>query len=336
MAPYNNSLHVDDDSVLEKTGDWGNITSGELLSQGFHFFKLTSTKRQKKQFFIESDDAYISFVFCFNSTVCYKYDGANTVFAEILEYQNGLIFLCKRPFSIQWNCANNAELYIINITTSWFSKLLSEGNPLFESFTSSLNEQIPALLNEQALKTTPRMKYILKDMFQTDFEGHYRFIFLKSKLLELLLLHFKEYDQLLAAEQLPLLENGNLEKMYEARDIILSNLASPCSLMNLAQQVGTNECYLKKHFKQVFGTTVFGYMHKLRMERSKEILQNNNKKIAEVAKLSGYKHASHFTTAFKKFFGYLPHQINVLFCIIYGPYQAVISEINTSPIVALV
>jgi AraC-like DNA-binding protein len=48
------------------------------------------------------------------------------------------------------------------------------------------------------------------------------------------------------------------------------------------------------------------------MNRSKELLINEDMKIAEVAKLSGYKHASHFTTAFKKYFGYLPHQIKLL------------------------
>jgi len=43
-----------------------------------------------------------------------------------------------------------------------------------------------------------------------------------------------------------------------------------------------------------------------------------NKKIAEVAKMMGYKRASHFTQAFKKYFGYLPNSIRMFFLTLFG------------------
>ncbi len=55
-------------------------------------------------------------------------------------------------------------------------------------------------------------------------------------------------------------------QMDNARTFIHHNYQRMPSLHRLALLVGTNECTLKKCFKQSFGTTVFGYLFNLRME----------------------------------------------------------------------
>jgi len=45
------------------------------------------------------------------------------------------------------------------------------------------------------------------------------------------------------------------------------------------------------------------------MEYAKSLLVENDLSIAEIADKTGYKHATHFTTAFKKYFGFLPNKI---------------------------
>jgi AraC-like DNA-binding protein len=127
------------------------------------------------------------------------------------------------------------------------------------------------------------------------------------------MLQLEQYEQESAADIPEEVDEVNIKKMHMAREIIASNLARPCSIIDLAQQVGTNDCYLKKNFKQVFGTTIYGYLQKERMEKSKDLILAGNKKIAEVARIAGYKHASHFTTAFKKYFGYSPNKIRLGF-----------------------
>src|SRR5690606_36936688 len=77
----------------------------------------------------------------------------------------------------------------------------------------------------------------------------------------------------------------------------------------LAHAVGTNEATLKKHFKAVYGTTVFGYLTARRMELAKALLLSKELKVAAVAQEVGYKYASHFTTAFRKHFGVLPNKL---------------------------
>lgn len=94
-----------------------------------------------------------------------------------------------------------------------------------------------------------------------------------------------------------------------AKEIILARLHDPLSLPDLAQQIGTNERYLKDHFKTMFGTTVFGFIHDVRMDRARELLGQGDKSVAQVARLLGYKHASHFSSVFKKQFGVTPKEV---------------------------
>lgn len=97
--------------------------------------------------------------------------------------------------------------------------------------------------------------------------------------------------------------------MYAVKEIILTNLATPCSLINMAQQVGTNEFTLKKGFKEVFGTTVFGFWNDVKMQEAKKILVEHSFTVAEVSEKIGYKNPQHFSTAFKKYFGASPNML---------------------------
>ncbi|MGC4235338.1 MAG: AraC family transcriptional regulator [Niabella sp.] len=285
----------------------------EFLAKGLHFIRvLNHDGRKQERSSFKSDQPYISFVFSFSGRSLFINKAKSKVFADIRQNQNGLLFISNQVFESYWEAEAGAELYVINMTVEYFKRFLPRHHPLFETFDSSLKENTPVLLNERAIDVTPRMRSLLYDMFQCEQKDHYKHLYMKSRFIELLMLHFQEYENAYSSAEAAVSDN-NLAKMYEVREIINANLTQPCTLVDLAQQVGTNECYLKKHFKQAFGTTVFGYLHKQRMERSKEILLNEDRKIAEVARLSGYKHASHFTTAFKKYFGYLPNQIKILF-----------------------
>lgn len=290
----------------------------EFLAKGLHFVRvLNQDGRKQQRLSFKSDQAYISFVFSFNGRSRFINKAKSKVFADIRQNQNGLLFISNQVFESYWEAETGAELYVINMTVEYFKRFLPRHHPLFDTFESSLKENTPVLLNEKAIDVTPRMRSLLYDMFQCDQKDHYKRLYMKSRFIELLMLHLQEYENAYSSAGVAVSDN-NLAKMYEVREIINANLTQSCTLVDLAQQVGTNECYLKKHFKQAFGTTVFGYLHKLRMERSKEILLNEGRKIAEVARLSGYKHASHFTTAFKKYFGYLPNQIRLLFLPLFG------------------
>ena len=98
--------------------------------------------------------------------------------------------------------------------------------------------------------------------------------------------------------------------MYAVRDNIEANSNNPYSLGSLAKQVGTNEFTLKKGFKSLSGTIVFGYLlEKQMMQARSMLLEEKDKTITEVSEQCGYQYASHFTTAFKRRYGILPSEL---------------------------
>lgn len=97
------------------------------------------------------------------------------------------------------------------------------------------------------------------------------------------------------------LENAeDREKIIKARQILLQHIGEPITIKALSRKVAINECYLKKGFKEIFGTTIFDFYQGQRMEHAKYLLYEKGLSVTEVSMLLGYSSISHFSTAFKK------------------------------------
>lgn len=103
------------------------------------------------------------------------------------------------------------------------------------------------------------------------------------------------------------------EKVQEVKRIIEQDLSKNYTISDLAKEVGTNEQYIKKYFKQYFGKTVMNYVTGAKMEYAKRLIMTGEYRIADVAQMVGYKHSTHFTTAFKKYFGFVPNSLRYSF-----------------------
>ena len=108
------------------------------------------------------------------------------------------------------------------------------------------------------------------------------------------------------------------DKILLVKAIIEDDLSENHSIPELAKQVGTNVQYLKKYFKQYFGKTVMGYVTEKKMEYAKDLILSGNYRVSDVARMTGYKHPTHFTTAFKKHFGFIPNSLKYSFLIQQG------------------
>ncbi|HET9055425.1 MAG TPA: AraC family transcriptional regulator [Chitinophagaceae bacterium] len=99
------------------------------------------------------------------------------------------------------------------------------------------------------------------------------------------------------------------EKITKAREILLQHIGEPLTIKELSRKVAINECYLKKGFKEMFGTTVFDFYQGQRMEHAKYLLYEKGLSVTEVSALLGYSSISHFSTAFKKHTGIKPCEL---------------------------
>ncbi len=106
-----------------------------------------------------------------------------------------------------------------------------------------------------------------------------------------------------------LANEADREKISKAREILLQHISEPLTIKKLSRKVAINECYLKKGFKEMFGTTIFDFFQSQRMEHAKYLLYEKGLSVTDVSMLLGYSSISHFSTAFKKQTGLKPCEL---------------------------
>lgn len=100
-----------------------------------------------------------------------------------------------------------------------------------------------------------------------------------------------------------------IHKILRARQFIEENFQIPITIPLIAKHVGTNQCYLKRGFKEMYQLTIFQFIQQLRMNAAHDLLMNTNLSIQDIAIQIGYSSTSSFSVAFKQHFGQSPSQI---------------------------
>ena len=98
----------------------------------------------------------------------------------------------------------------------------------------------------------------------------------------------------------------NKEIAAKARAIILKDLSIYDSIPALAKKAGTNPYTLKKIFKENYGTSIFQFSRKERIEYAKKLLQETNYTLQTIGDLVGYSEGNNFQVAFKGVVGMTP------------------------------
>lgn len=282
----------------------------EVLSPdgiNFGYYHIKSSQEGKVVF--ENRQPFLQLSYNLNGHKEYLMGKSRKMIAQIEKQQYNYLFLPIDEIAMKWPPGEQLEIFELGVSPVFLLNFLPREHPLYDLFHQSLNGNVPGLLSNYNLPLQANISTILFDMLNCPLEGRYKQLYLKAKTMELLAIQLTHYEQILHIKKQDSISRGlkkeDVERMYLARDIIVNNMNSPCTLIDLAHQVGTNDAYLKSHFKQVFGTTVYGYLQGIKMTQARELLAQG-KSVSEVAYISGYKHTAHFTRAFKKHFGFAP------------------------------
>ncbi|MCX2480298.1 AraC family transcriptional regulator [Pedobacter sp. MC2016-15] len=218
------------------------------------------------------------------------------------------ILLINEKLSLQVKTEEH-EVMFISMDHSFLSGYLPAEHSGYQNLRNGIDQDEPAVFSASNLHITPEISSILQALKTSPHTGFCEKLFLESKILELLVLQISQFELLKDNTPSLQLKKEELQKMYEVKEILTEDLTQQISLRSLAHRVGTNEFNLKRNFKLAFGTTVFGYLNQYKMDWAKRMLIEKDITIAEVSEKTGYKYATHFSSAFKKYFGYLPNQI---------------------------
>lgn len=156
-----------------------------------------------------------------------------------------------------------------------------------------------------------RKRNVLNSLLNHSYSGSMENIFVNAKVHELLLYSLEcLVDEKEEGFSCKFLANDlDREKILNAREVLLQHIGDPITIKELSRKVAINECYLKKGFKEVFGTTIFDFYQQQRMEHAKYLLYEKGLSVTDVSALLGYSSISHFSTAFKKHTGLKPCEL---------------------------
>lgn len=205
------------------------------------------------------------------------------------------------------NKSKHLETFGINMQPDAFLSIASRGNDQLKRFADKVLRKEDALFSPEWKTTNLRIQEVIQDILDCPFADGLKDLFLLSKSIELLVLQAEQFEGKTAASFIQ--KSSDKQKLIEAKELLNTRLEDPPTIVELAKLVGLNEFKLKKGFKELFGTTIFGFIHSRRMRLAKQLLLGTDKSAKEIAYEIGYNSPQYFSKAFKKEFGCSPNSI---------------------------
>lgn len=224
--------------------------------------------------------------------------------------QHNIIYACGFHGSSKFPQNEHVKIFEVNMSPDFFKKLLPKENQQFLQFLKSVERKKTKTLSPHNFIVTPQMHLAIREILTCNRQGGFKKLFIEAKVIELLLLQLEQMADH-NCNTFCSLKKSDVEKIYAIKEYILEHLDSSCKLIELAQIFHTNECTLKKGFKEVFGTTVFNFWSAAKMNQAKRMLLEEDLTISQVSDRIGYKNPQHFSTAFKKRFGFSPSSLKM-------------------------
>lgn len=256
---------------------------------------------------IESDFPYLQMHFELTTTGCLYFPTAESeIDTVIYGGSHSLLFYPALKGHLHYLKKPMSYSVEIELSLDFLRRLFHNDLEVLRDFGSNIEKNHPAVMGNRSFPITPAMNRLLTEVRDCPYTGSLKKLFVEAKVIELLTLQIAQINA--GEEGRKSLKRSDIDKFYEVKDLLLRNINAPFSIEELARVAGLNRTKLQEGFKELFGTTIFGYITEIRLEEARRHILDPGSmlSIGEIAALSGYKNPQHFTAAFKKKFGYLP------------------------------
>lgn len=98
------------------------------------------------------------------------------------------------------------------------------------------------------------------------------------------------------------------ESLTEALALMEANIEEPLTTAELAEHLGVSRRQLERLFKKHLQAVPGRYYLNLRLQRARRLLRESEQPAGEVALLTGFSSAAHFSTAYRNHFGLSPRE----------------------------
>ena len=271
------------------------------LEKGFYVLHFQNESNQIQSFEREIDSSFIQMHFCLRGNSKFLFNDGSYSF-DVLDNRSILLYNPQRTLPINLEIQPKTTLVSLMISIEKFHSLFSKESG-YIPFLSDKNSN-KKYYDDTEIK--PTVSVVLQQIINASINSSVKELYVKGKVYELLSLHFQK-EESASGEYCPfLVDEQNVLKIRKAKEIIISRMAEPPSLHELASEIGLTLKKLKEGFKQIYGDTVYSFLLDYKLEHSRKLLESNQYNVNEVGLQVGYSTASHFIAAFKKKFGTTP------------------------------
>ncbi|MFI1744834.1 helix-turn-helix transcriptional regulator [Thalassobellus sediminis] len=285
--------------------DSKNVAKGSFeeteVDEGFSVLvhKNDKSVAQSVEKYIDSD--YIQFHFCLKGSSKFLFNEGRYGL-NVSEENSLLLYNPQQDLPINLQVEPNSWMVSVLISIKKFHGLFSQE----ADYISFLNNDNKDKKYYKEGIISPSMAIALNQLINFNLNHSIKSLYFKGKAYELLSLYFNRSEDA-NVEQCPfLVDETNVIKIRKAKDIVVSRIAEPPSLQELADEIGLSLKKLKEGFKQIYGDSVFSFLFDYKMEVARKLLEAGNDNVNEVGLKVGYSTSSHFIAAFKKKYGTTP------------------------------
>lgn len=210
----------------------------------------------------------------------------------------------KRSFTFSFKAVNPAPLVIISLPIDTLHHIIAQG-------TDELNFTQSPIFEKDSYHhfepSSPTVKRCVHEIVNNP-TNH---LLKEAKKFAILNDYFND-NQVKKVYKCPFLnQKDNVEKVRAAKEHLIKELHTSPTIKELARQVALNEYNLKTGFKEIYGKTIHSYLKDYKMSKARELIQQKEYQIAEIADQLGYSNVSHFIDAFKKKYGLTPKKFEL-------------------------
>ncbi|GAA4280114.1 helix-turn-helix transcriptional regulator [Gaetbulibacter aestuarii] len=271
------------------------------IDTGFLILTYKNDESSAQNIVKEIHSDYIQFHFCVKGTGKFSFNQGRYIL-DIHEENSLLLYNPQRQLPIDLTLEPNSWMVSILISIKKFHSLFSTE----AGYITFLSEENRDKKYYKDGLISPSMAIVLNQLINFNLNPSIKGLYYRAKAYELLSLYFNRSEEA-DVEQCPfLVDEANVIKIRKAKDIMISRMAEPPTLQELAEEIGLNIKKLKEGFKQIYGDSVFSFLFDYKMEFARKLLESGENNVNEVGLKVGYSTSSHFISAFKKKYGTTP------------------------------
>lgn len=272
-----------------------------LADVEFHQYFIARRKRSHKRYFVlHFDDVYV------NDKAAFTVDGEKM---EIKQTRIAMARLTSNVFSNAEEVSAHARIKSVKVFFSegWLKKYMGlddtvDGLQKYISLKTACFDIEP--LDAEYLK-------LMEELWNAQQDDPLQNIFLQNRVTLLIERFFTRL-----AEKMKKWDGGHnispedMERFMRVEQLLVKDLSEkPPTIDQLAKLVTMSATRLKKGFKEMYGTGIYTYYQKARLQKAKELLLSGEYSVRDTAAATGFYNTANFATAFKKEFNILPSQL---------------------------